>query len=63
MIALVWCYKIGDYLHENIKLIKVKKHKRKAFSVFKYGLNHLNNMLLNPSNTLNINCLQFLSCT
>jgi len=37
MIALVWRYKIGDYLHKNIKQIKIKKHQRKAFSVFKYS--------------------------
>jgi len=28
-IALVWCYKIGDYIHENIKKIKIKKHKNR----------------------------------
>jgi len=49
--------------HENIKEIKIKKHQRKTFSVFKYGLNYLNNSLLNPNNMLNINYLQFLSCT
>jgi len=63
MIALVWCYKIGDYLHEHVKQIKIKKHQGKAFSFFKYGLNYLNNMLLNSRNRMNINCLQFLSCT
>jgi hypothetical protein len=63
MIALVWCYKIGDYVDENIKPIKIKKHQRKAFSVFKYGLNYLNNILLNLSNKLSVNVLQFLSCT
>lgn len=63
MIALVWCYKIGDYIDKNIKPIKIKKHQRKAFSVFKYGLNHLNNILSNPFNKLNISILKFLSCT
>ncbi|KPH15320.1 transposase [Chryseobacterium sp. ERMR1:04] len=41
MLALVWCYKIGDYVHEKIKPIKFKKHQRRAFSVFKYGLNQI----------------------
>ena len=63
MIALIWCYKIGDYIDENIKPIKIKKHQRKAFSVFKYGLNYLNNILLNLYKKMNINVLQFLSCT
>ena len=38
MIAFVWCYKIGDYLDENIKKIIIKQHGRRAVSVFKYGL-------------------------
>ncbi len=63
MIALVWCYKVGDFIDHNIKAIKIKKHQRKAFSVFKYGLNHLNNILFNRLNKMNINILQFLSCT
>ncbi len=63
MIALVWCYKIGDFVDQNIKAIKIKKHQRKALSVFKYGLNHLNNILMNRLNKININLLQFLSCT
>ena len=63
MIALVWCYKIGDYVDQNIKPIKIKKHQRKAFSVFKYGLNCINNILNNAFNKFNINVLQFLSCT
>ena len=63
MIALVWCYKIGDFIDENIKPIKIKNDQRKAFSFFKYGLNCLNNLLLNPFNNININLLKFLSCT
>ena len=63
MLALVWCYKIGDFIDENIKPIEIKKHQRKAFSVFKYGLNCINNILNNPGNKLNINTLRFLSCT
>jgi len=26
MLALVWCYKIGDFMDENIKPIEIKKH-------------------------------------
>ena len=63
MIALVWCYKIGDFIDGHIKPIKIKKHQRKAFSVFKYGLICINNILNNASNKLNINLLQFMSCT
>lgn len=35
MIAFVWCYKIGDYIDEYIEKIKIKKHGRRAVSVFK----------------------------
>jgi hypothetical protein len=42
MIAFVWCYKVGIYLH-NIRPIKVKKHGRKAKSIFGYGLDHIAN--------------------
>jgi len=38
MIAFVWAYKIGIFLHQNVKAIKIKKHGRRAISLFKYGL-------------------------
>lgn len=63
MVAFVWCYKIGIYLHHNIKPIKVKKHGRRAKSIFKYGLDHLMNFLLNAVKQDVINVFEFLSCT
>jgi len=62
MIAFVWCYKVGIYLHK-IRPIQIKKHGRKAKSIFKYGLSFIANALLNPENQHNINVIQFLSCT
>lgn len=62
MIAFVWCYKIGIYLHQ-INPITIKKHGRKAKSIFKYGLNFIANVLLNSENQNNTNIFQFLSCT
>ena len=47
MIAFVWCYKTGIYLHLKYKAIKTKKHGRKAISIFKYGLDYISNYLLN----------------
>lgn len=47
MIAFVWCYKVGDYLDRNVKPIIIKKHGHRAKSVFKYGLEHIANVLLN----------------
>jgi len=62
MIAFVWCYKAGIYLHK-IRPIQIKKHGRKAKSIFKYGLSFIANNLLNPENQNNTNIFQFLSCT
>ncbi len=62
MMAFVWCYKVGIYLHE-ICAIKIKKHGRMAKSIFKYGLDYIASVLLNPVNQNNIDLNQFLSCT
>lgn len=63
MIAFVWCYKIGDYLDENIQKIIIKKHGRRAVSVFKYGLDYLSKFLLTGFKYLENNLFSFLSCT
>jgi hypothetical protein len=62
MIAFVWCYKVGIYLHL-INPITIKKHGRKAKSIFKYGLNFIAGVLLNNENHTGMNIFQFLSCT
>jgi hypothetical protein len=63
MVAFVWCYKVGIYLHRNVRPITVKKHGRKAKSIFKYGLDHVSNVLLNNLNQNIMNITRFLSCT
>lgn len=63
MIAFVWCYKTGDFIDTHIKPIKIKKHGRRAISVFKYGLDYLAGVLITKRNKLNLCLLQFLSCT
>ena len=63
MVAFVWCYKVGDYIDQKIKPIKMKKHGRRAISVFKYGLDYIAECLLSGFNKLGINLMQFLSCT
>ncbi|MFK5972490.1 MAG: transposase [Flavobacteriaceae bacterium] len=62
MLAFVWCYKVGIYLHQNISPIKIKKHGRRARAIFKYGLDYIANCLLNALKPLEINIAQFLSC-
>jgi len=63
MIAFVWCYKVGIYLHQKIKPIKIKTHGRKAKSIFKYGLDYIANYMLNTIRNNEINLIRFLSCT
>ena len=61
IVAFTWAYKVGIYVHLNIK--KIKKHGRKQKSFFKLGLTTIANILLNPKNSLNIDVAKFLSCT
>ena len=63
IISFVWCYKIGIYLHQHIKEITIKKHGRKAISIFKYGLQCSANWLLNPMSKVRMDLVKFLSCT
>lgn len=46
VIAFCWAHRTGEWRHENIKPIKIKKHKRLAKSYFKYGLDWLRDNLL-----------------
>ena len=62
-IAFVWCYKVGIYLNQFEQKIKIKKHGYRAKSLFKYGLDHIANILLNPQNQSNVNVFKFLSCS
>jgi hypothetical protein len=62
LVAFVWAYKVGIYLN-SICPIKIKKHGRKAKSLFKYGLTHLANMLFNNDLDKYRECCKFLSCT
>jgi hypothetical protein len=45
-IAFCWAHTTGEWLHHQ-KPIKLKKHGRKEISIFRYGLDHLREMLLN----------------
>lgn len=63
-LALCWAILVGDWLQQ-LKPLTIKKHGRKAKSVFRYGLDHLRNIVLNLNQKM---CefeqvLQFLSCT
>jgi hypothetical protein len=63
-IALCWAFRTGQWLHE-IKPLKLKKHGRKAKSIFRYGFDHLRRIVLNLELEADgfLNALKFLSCT
>jgi len=62
MIAFTWVYKAGIYL-DKLYPIKIKKHGRKAQSLFKYGLNYIANILFGSNIDKYNECIKFLSCT
>jgi hypothetical protein len=62
LVAFVWAYKVGIYI-DSICPIKIKKHGRKAKSLFKYGLIYLANVLFSNDIDKFKECCKFLSCT
>ena len=62
LIAFVWVYKAGIYL-DSIRPIKIKKHGRRAKSLFKYGLNYIASLLFSNDISNFNQCCKFLSCT
>ncbi len=62
LVAFVWAYKIGIYMN-SICPIEIKKHGRKAKSIFKYGLNTLTKILFSNDLEKFKDCCKFLSCT
>jgi hypothetical protein len=63
MLAFVWCYKIGDYIDQHLEPIIIKKHGRRAKSIFRLGLDAISRYLLSGVNRYNLSFLKFLSCT
>lgn len=63
-IALCWAFRTGEWLAEQ-KPIRIKKHGRKARSIFRYGFDHLRRILLNMESMIDEfqQSLHFLSCT
>ena len=62
-VAYAWAYVVGDYLHRYVKPIHIKKHGKKAKSIFKHGLSYVSSVLLNALFQDDINIFKFLSCT
>ena len=63
-LALCWLFLIAEWLHQ-LKPLRLKKHGRKAKSLFRYGFDYLRNIMLNLDQKMNefLETLQFLSCT
>ena len=63
-VAFIWVYLVGIDKNNNGHPIEIKKHGRKAFSLFKFGLIFLAYSLLNPLSINDLaNCIKILSCT
>jgi len=62
LIAFVWAYKAGIFLN-TLSPIKIKKHGRRAKSLFKYGLTYIASVLFSNDIDDFKECCKFLSCT
>lgn len=60
VIAFCWAHRTGEWRHENIKPIKLKKHKRLAKSYFKYGLDWIRDNLLKTTDAFSVAFQPFL---
>jgi Transposase DDE domain len=60
VIAFCWTHRTGEWRHEHVNPIKVKKHQRLAKSIFKYGLDWMRDKLLDSKNSLESFCHDFL---
>lgn len=45
-LAFVWAIKVGEWCNDNVKKLKIKKHGRLERSLFRYGLDVLNQAIL-----------------
>lgn len=64
-LALCWSMRTGLLLHQ-FQPIAIKKHGRRAKSLFRLGFDHLRQLVLNPSvrnDAVFLKSLNFLSCT
>ena len=63
-LALCWSVKMGEWLHQQCP-IKIKKHGRRAKSIFRLGLDYLRSIAVDLDLKFSdfLHSLQFLSCT
>jgi hypothetical protein len=61
MVAFLWAYLVGIYLDEKVKPVKILKHKHRAKSLIKYGLEYIVRILSNPLAKQEYDIFEFLS--
>jgi len=63
-LSFCWCFKMGQWQHQK-KPIKLKKHGRRAVSLFRYGMDYLYRAIVNATHDSTIfkHSITFLSCT
>ncbi|MCX6258197.1 MAG: IS4 family transposase [Bacteroidia bacterium] len=62
-IAFIWAYYVGIYRDKNIEPIKIKKHGRRQYSFFTYGLRFIERALVCSVAADIVIILKILSCT
>jgi hypothetical protein len=63
MLTFAWAYLVGVFVNQHIKPVRILKHGNKAKRLFKYGLEFISVILLNPFANNDIDIFKFLSCT
>jgi len=63
MVAFAWAYVVGIFADQNLKPIRILANGKRAKSLFKYGLEIIAHVLLNPCAWIELNIFVFLSCT
>jgi transposase len=53
-IAFCWAHRTGEWQHDSVKPIKVKKHLRLSKSIFRVGLDFIRNALFNATPSCNL---------
>lgn len=61
-ITFLWAYLVGIFKDEHVKPIRLLNNDKRAVSFFKYGLDTIANILLNPYRQTIINIFEVLSC-
>ena len=64
-LAFLWALKVGEFVHRQLKPVRMKSHGRKQKSLFRTGLDHLRYLLTNSDirkSDLD-RCFRLLSCT